>query len=150
LLRTEGSVVLIPDGDYGYYYGLVCKGKDIAFFDVTSAKQLPAEKVVKHPTFLRLPVALPSMRRAEWQKIGQVELTGFHNEFAQYRHEPVGSSPMLYDNATGLSTEAPEDALDGLELMSVWDAEYHIHPILRFHFHGVETPLVDMITAKLG
>lgn len=146
---VEGEVYVFPDGEYGNYFGIVCKGENIAFVDKNLNSIPEIEEFTRQKIFLRLSVSHPSMKRAKCKKIGKIQLQGQLNEYANFKHTPVGAEPLLYNGETGESTKVDQNELKHLEKLAIWDAKFHIIPVLRYHFHRIETPFRKDVIAKL-
>lgn len=139
-----GDAYAIPDPDYGWYFAIVGKGKDFLFADRVSSTPIYGEASSTY--FLRLMVNFPSIKRAKWKKIGNVPALGQIAEPGRYKYQSVGSAEAFIW-LSGAKHEHPdyENEADKLETMAVWDAKYHILPLLRYHFFRIETPFIKQL-----
>ncbi|WP_155847418.1 hypothetical protein [Asticcacaulis sp. AC402] len=143
-----GDTYSIHDGEFGTYYACIAMGGDCVFFDTNADTAL--YELASIDFFLRLPVVYPSIRRAGWQKIGVTPVVGRLAEKAYYRYQ---SADMEKPAVWALEDETyffPADGVpDNLEILAFWDAQYHILPLLRYHFHRIDTPVISKISTAI-
>ena len=143
-----GSVYSIPDEDRGFYYACIANGGDVLFLDINT--QDIDTGVLEKRFFLRLPVIYPSMKRAGWKRVAIFPVEGDVAEKGYYRYQRFDMpEPAIwcFDEETYFFPEGKN--FPKLEILAFWDAQYHILPLLRYHFFKIETPILKKIVTPI-
>ncbi len=143
----EGDVFSIPLRPSGYGFGLVCAGKDFAFFNFRSESTTPPNGLQNLPLAFRVPVANDAPRTGGWIVIDNVELQGEYAKPGRYLHKPVGST-QCYIYSGGKEVAASLDECKGLEVLSTWFS-FHVQERLEDYFAGRENKYVVAIKRQL-
>lgn len=127
-------MLAVPLGDGRYGFGQVCVGLEQAYFDLV-ARQIPTlEAIVSSPVAFRVLVASDAVAAGGWKVLGNTAVRPELSNPGVYRHRPVGSA-SVYRYSAGVSAEASEEEVAGLEVFAVWFS-MHIEERLRCHFAG--------------
>ncbi|PSJ60398.1 hypothetical protein [Pseudaminobacter soli (ex Li et al. 2025)] len=133
-------------GEGGWiYYGQVTPDKAIAFFRRRDRAIATADDVTSSPTMAVVDVAYPSIGRALragiWKKQGRYPLSEriASRMVVQW---PVGTLKVTVwqGGAPSHQTSVDDPAIQMMEIMAVWDAEFHIPQRLAADFCTEEAP----------
>lgn len=118
-------------GEKGWiYYGQVTPEKAIAFFRRRDRALASPDGIVNSPVMAVIDVAYPSIGRAlragTWKKLGRCPLPERASRMVV--QWPVGTSRVVVwqGGTPSHETSVDDPAIQMLEIMAVWDAEYHI------------------------
>ncbi len=143
----EGDVFAIPLKPSGYPFGLVCTGKDFAFFNFRSDSASPPKELQNLPLAFRVPVAKDAPKTGGWTVIDSVGLQGDYAQPGRYLHKPVGSA-QCYIYSNGKEAAASLEECDRLEVLSTWFS-FHVQERLEDYFAGRENRYVLAIKRQL-
>lgn len=131
-------------GDGGWvYYGQVTPEKNIGFFQRRDREPARIDAVLATPVMSVISIGYPSITRAlrsgRWSKLGRFPVVDELGESRPRVQWPVGTLNVTVWIGSGpvLDTRVDDPAIQSMELMAVWDAEYHIPARLTADF-GVE------------
>jgi hypothetical protein len=131
-------------GDCGWiYYGQVTADKAIAFFLRRDRAIATAEDITSSPVMAMINVAYPSIGRALragiWKKLGRYPLSK-QSASRMVVQWPFGTLRVtVWQGGTpSHETSVDDPAIQMLEIMAVWDAEYHIPQRLTADFCAEE------------
>lgn len=133
-------------GEGGWvYYGQVAPDKAIGFFRRRDREVADVQTILSSPMMAVVTVAYPSITRAlragRWAKLGRFELAEELRAPRRVVQWPVGTLNVIVweGEETIQETRVEDPAIQDVELMAVWDAEYHIPARLTADF-GAEAP----------
>ncbi|MGM5056082.1 hypothetical protein ACD589_15540 [Rhizobium sp. 814_E9_N1_1] len=131
-------------GERGWiYYGQVTADKAIAFFLRRDRAIASAEDITSSPVMAVVNVAYPSIGRALraviWKKLGRYPLSK-QSASRMVVQWPVGTLRVtVWEGGTpSHETSVDDPAIQMMEIMAVWDAEYHIPQRLTADFCAEE------------
>ncbi|WP_137940504.1 hypothetical protein [Chitinivorax sp. B] len=146
----EGEVYAIPlnENEDEFAFGLVCRGRDFAFFAHKSINSSIPEGLLELPFAFRVIVAEDTPKSGNWLCLGSVELTGRYAANASYIRKPIGSDQCYIYTA---GEERPADIAEckGLEILGVWFS-MHVRQRLLDYFAGRENDFVLAVHRQLG
>ncbi|MBY0574408.1 MAG: immunity 26/phosphotriesterase HocA family protein [Undibacterium sp.] len=143
-----GYVFAIPLKSGEFTFGLVCEGKDFAFFNYRTKDSNPPNNLQDIPLAFRVDVAKDAPLVGGWEYVDCVELKGNYALPAKYLHKPIGSEQYFIYSA---GNEEPATKIDcqNLEILSTWFS-FHIEDRLDDFFSGRENKFVIAIKKQLG
>ncbi|MGO7589443.1 hypothetical protein [Rhizobium leguminosarum] len=131
-------------GERGWiYYGQVTGDKVIAFFQRRDREIATANDITSSPVMALVVVAYPSIGRAlragSWKKLGHSPISE-QNPSRMVVQWPVGTLKVtVWQGGTPSHETSVEDpAIQMMETIAVWDAEYHIPQRLTADFAAEE------------
>lgn len=129
---TPGTLYAVL-GDAGWiYYGQVTPDKKIGFFRRRDREPVDAAFVLSAPIMAVIVVSYPSITRAlrsgRWKKLGRFTTTQELVEPRPMVQWPVGTLTVTVweTDETRRDTDVSDPTIQDMELVAVWDAEYHI------------------------
>lgn len=143
-----GDLYAIPLKSGGYAYGLVCVGRDFAFFNQRVNEPVMPARAQDIQLAFRVPVAKDAPATGGWLHIGQEVPEGEFAEPGKYLHKPVGSTEC-YIYSAGQEAPADIDTCRHLEVLSTWFS-FHVEERLEDSLAGRENKYVAAIKRQLG
>jgi len=135
-----GTLYAIAGESAWIYYGQVTLDKAIGFFRRREHNLAGPEGVLSSNVMTTVVVAYPSigqaLRSGRWKKLGRFPL---HKELQKIRYSvqwPAGTLNVTVwaGGKPSHDTRVEDPAIQNMEIMAVWDAEYHIPPRLTADF----------------
>jgi hypothetical protein len=126
------------------YYGQITSEKFVGFFKRRDKIVAPIEDILTAPILSIVPVSFPSIGRALrsglWQALGRFELVQELRQPKTMVQWPVGTNVVTVwcGSNQQYDTRVEDPAIQNLEVIAAWDAEYHIPERLTADF-GIET-----------
>lgn len=139
-----GFVYAIYGIDGKIYYGQICKGKQIAFFKKQDCDVADLDDILESDVMSRFSVSLPSIGRAlrsgHWMKIGRGDLRASLQKdtyLVQWPQFTLDVSVWLGGDVAK-ETIISDPLIQNYEVISAWDAQYHVPERLVVDFDPVE------------
>lgn len=121
--RTIGALVKIPlEGDFHSYARIL--EQEMAFYDIFTKEELPAEEIIKHPVLFITAVFDSAITKGHWAKISKAlplekHLLNIPPKYTQDALNPDKYSLIYTDKQVSVTREECE----GLEYWAIWTAE---------------------------
>jgi hypothetical protein len=144
-LKAGALYALMGESDW-VYYGQVTPEKRVGFFRRRDRDIADIPTILSSPVMAVIGVTYPSITRAlragQWTKLGRYELVEALRAPRRVVQWPVGTlNVTVWKGAETIGDTRVEDpAIQELELMAAWDAQYHIPARLTADF-GAEEPV---------
>jgi len=135
---------LIGEGGW-IYYGQVTRVKVVGFFRRRDRDAADIMTIISSPVLSVVSISYPSITRAlragHWMKLGRYELAEALQGPRRVVQWPAGTLTVyVWEGAEViLETRVEDPAIQDLEVMACWDAQYHIPARLTADF-GAEEP----------
>ncbi|MEN3976462.1 hypothetical protein [Emcibacter sp. SYSU 3D8] len=136
----QGTVYALIGENSWIYYGQVTADKSVGFFHRRDRKVGDIQSILSASVMCVIPVAYPSITRAlragTWCKIGRYDLAEALRLPRSLVQWPVGTLDVtIWQGGTIVGqTRIDDPGIQQLELMAVWDAQYHIPERLTADF----------------
>lgn len=147
-LKSGTLYALIGEGGW-IYYGQVTPEKSVGYFHRRDREVADIPSILSSPIMAVVGVAYSSITRAlragQWLKLGRYELVEELRSPRSLVQWPVGTLVVTVWKGAEIvnETRVEDPAIQNLELMAAWDAQYHIPARLTADF-GAEEPGWDV------
>lgn len=142
---TSGAVYAV-NGEGGWiYYGQVTPEKKIGFFRFRSREIAEVSDVLAAPAMTIITVGVQSitsaLRSGLWKKLGRFAVASAVAEPRPHVQWPVGTLTVTVWTTEGAwDTRVEDPAIQDMEIMAGWDAEYHVAHRLMADFGEEKAP----------
>ena len=135
----SGTLYAVSGEAHWIYYGQVLPDKRIGFFHRRDHELADPSEILTRPLMGVVSVEYPSITRAlrsgAWFKLGRFELVDDLQRPWPMVHWPVGTLTVgVSDGTHECDTSVENPAIQNMEVIASWDAEYHIPARLTADF----------------
>ena len=143
-----GNVYAIKLQDDTFAFGIQCVSNEVAFFDYRSKESSVPDDILLKPRAFRLLVAVDELEAETWPIVGEIKPGEEFFKHGSYLHKPIGV-PNCFVYCNGDSSQATEDQVKTLEVLSVWFVS-HVQERLESFFKGEKSKYDLAIRKQLG
>lgn len=141
-----GGMLYAVSGEDGWvYYGQITSERLVGFFRFRSKGVVEVDEVLASPVMAVILVGVPSitsaLRGGSWKKLGRFEIVSALVEPRPWVQWPVGTLTVtVWSGESHWETQVDDPAIQSMEILAGWDAQFHIPSRLTADFGEEDAP----------